>query len=109
MRVVVLGAGHVGQAISRMLAESGAYDVTLVDQSEEALATVTTAGVRTVTQSAASQDALEEQLRDCDAVVNALPFNFAPTVAAAAAAAGCHYLDLTEDVAATRAIRQLAE
>ncbi len=109
MRVVVLGAGHVGQAIARMLAENGAYGVTLVDQSEEALATVTTAGVQTVTQSATDQDSIAERLRDCDAVVNALPFHLAPTVAAAAARAGCHYLDLTEDVAATRAIRQLAQ
>jgi saccharopine dehydrogenase-like NADP-dependent oxidoreductase len=108
MRVVVLGAGHVGQAITRMLVGSGDYDVTLVDKSNEALGAAA-AGVKTVTQSADTQGAIEDQLGDCDAVVNALPFHLAPTVAAAAARSDCHYLDLTEDVKATRAIRELAD
>jgi hypothetical protein len=39
-----------------------------------------------------------------DAVVNALPYHLALTAATQALEAGCHYFDLTEDVAATRAI-----
>ena len=41
-------------------------------------------------------------------VINALPFFCAARVATAAAQLGVHYFDLTEDVAATRAIRALA-
>jgi len=92
-----------------MLAESGDYEVTLVDQSKEALATPIADGVKTVTLGADTPAKLEKQLRGCDAVVNALPFHLAPTVAEAAARSDCHYLDLTEDVMATRAIRQLAD
>jgi saccharopine dehydrogenase-like NADP-dependent oxidoreductase len=42
------------------------------------------------------------------AVVNALPYHLAVDVARAAVAAGCHYFDLTEDVAATREIKRIA-
>ncbi|RWA51610.1 saccharopine dehydrogenase, partial [Cupriavidus sp. UYMSc13B] len=48
-------------------------------------------------------------LAGADAVLNALPFHAAISVASVAARLGVHYFDLTEDVAATQAIRQLAQ
>ena len=42
-------------------------------------------------------------------MVNALPYHLAADAARAARQARCHYFDLTEDVAATREIRALAE
>jgi saccharopine dehydrogenase-like NADP-dependent oxidoreductase len=42
-------------------------------------------------------------------VVNALPYHLATLAATAAREAGVHYFDLTEDVAATRTIQQLAD
>ena len=41
--------------------------------------------------------------------MSAAPFSFSVRIAEAARAAGVHYLDLTEDVAATRRIRALAQ
>jgi saccharopine dehydrogenase-like NADP-dependent oxidoreductase len=43
-----------------------------------------------------------------DAIVNALPYHLAVATATLAREAGCHYFDLTEDVAATREIKRLA-
>ena len=37
-RVVVIGAGHIGATVARMLGQTGDYDVVLADQSAEALA-----------------------------------------------------------------------
>ncbi|MCY7314265.1 MAG: saccharopine dehydrogenase family protein [Rubrivivax sp.] len=48
-------------------------------------------------------------LRGQQAVINALPYHLATLAATAAREAGTHYFDLTEDVAATRAIKQMAE
>src|SRR5262249_27509451 len=48
-------------------------------------------------------------LRGHDAVINALPYHLATLAATQAREAGCHYFDLTEDVAATREIKRLAE
>jgi len=42
------------------------------------------------------------------AVLSACPFNITGKVAAAAAERGVHYLDLTEDVACTKAVKALS-
>jgi saccharopine dehydrogenase-like NADP-dependent oxidoreductase len=108
MRITLLGAGHIGQTIARLLADSGSYEVTVVDRDPQALARV--AGPRIQTRVAETSQPLEllAVLRGQDAVVNALPYHLATLAATQALAAGCHYFDLTEDVAATRAIQALA-
>jgi saccharopine dehydrogenase-like NADP-dependent oxidoreductase len=109
MRITLLGAGHIGQTIARLLSHSGDYEVTVVDRSAAALAKLATEPVQTrVADTAAPQDLLAS-LRGQDAVINALPYHLATLAATQALEAGCHYFDLTEDVAATRAIKALAE
>ena len=38
MRITLLGAGHIGQTIARLLGTSGDYDLTVVDRSATSLA-----------------------------------------------------------------------
>ncbi len=113
MRIVLLGAGHIGQTIARLLAESGDYQVTVVDRSSEALAHLQAAidhpRIRRTMADTSSPQALLAALHGHDALINALPYHLATLAATQALAAGCHYFDLTEDVAATRAIQQLAD
>ena len=40
MKIALLGAGHIGQTIARLLAASGDYQVTVMDQNAAALARV---------------------------------------------------------------------
>jgi len=114
MKIALLGAGHIGQTIARHLAGSGDYQVTAFDRSEAALAPLAAAapGITTARLAGEDRDALRQAFREAlighDAVVNALPYHLATTAAAAAAESGCHYFDLTEDVAATREIQRLA-
>jgi saccharopine dehydrogenase-like NADP-dependent oxidoreductase len=109
MRVALLGAGHIGQTIARLLGESGDYDVTVIDRSALALSHV--GGRRVTTHQADTEDgqALLAALQGQDTVVNALPYHLAVATATVARDAGCHYFDLTEDVAATREIKRLAD
>jgi len=109
MRITLLGAGHIGQTIARLLGGSGDYQVTVVDRSAEALALL--AGEPAATRVADTSDpaTLLQVLRGQEAVINALPYHLAIPAATAAREAGCHYFDLTEDVTATRAIKALAE
>ncbi|GAB4039157.1 MAG: saccharopine dehydrogenase NADP-binding domain-containing protein [Rubrivivax sp.] len=110
MRITLLGAGHIGQTVARWLAEASDYDVTVVDRDPVALDRLGT-HPRLATRVAATDDArqLLALLRGQDAVLNALPYHLATLAATQAREARCHYFDLTEDVAATRAIQRLAE
>ena len=109
MRITLLGAGHIGHTIAHLLSHSGDYEVTVVDRSPEALAKLKGMPLATRVVETADAQALLEALRGQQAVINALPYHLATLAATAAREAGCHYFDLTEDVAATRAIQQLAE
>ncbi len=102
-RVAVLGLGNVGGLIAEMLLERG-HDVRGVDAAgtKEVRAPVT---IMDVSESAA----LAGLFKDVDAVVSCLPYHLVARVATLAHAAGVHYFDLTEDVNASRLLRQLAE
>jgi saccharopine dehydrogenase-like NADP-dependent oxidoreductase len=109
MKLTLLGAGHIGQTIARLLGRSGDYRITVVDRSDEALAQLSGEPVELRRADTADAAAVGAVLRGQDAVVNALPYHLAILAATQAREAGCHYFDLTEDVAATRAIKALAE
>ena len=109
MHIALLGAGHIGHTIASLLADSGDYEVTVVDRSAEALAKLNIANVKHVLTDTSDAAALRGALRGQQAVINALPYHLATLAATQALAAGCHYFDLTEDVAATRAIKTMAD
>ena len=73
MRTVLLGAGHIGQTIARLLGRTGDYEVTVVDRSAEALALLDGEPVRTRRADTGDAATLVEVMRGHDAVVNALP------------------------------------
>lgn len=107
--VCVVGAGKIGQMIATLLKNSAHYDVTLADRDLAQLGAAQELGL-TVKQVDADDPArLAAGLRGFDAVISAAPFFLTPAIATAAKAAGAHYFDLTEDVAATNAVRALAE
>lgn len=110
--VLILGAGKIGQVVAEILARApgGGFAVTLADHNELALAAAGCGPeLRTQVLDASDPAALRAALAGQFAVLSAAPFHLTVAVAEAARAAGTHYLDLTEDVASTRRIRQLAE
>jgi saccharopine dehydrogenase-like NADP-dependent oxidoreductase len=107
--IVVIGAGHIGAAITAMLAATGDYRLTVADRAADQLAALPAAPrvehlVLDVTDSVVMRAALTGKY----AVLSAAPYHLTYLVAEAARAAGAHYLDLTEDVAATRKVKALA-
>lgn len=109
MKIALLGAGHIGQTIARLLHGCGDYAVTVIDKNPRYLAALAAEGIATAEVDSADLAALAAQLRGKDAVLNALPYQLAITAATLARECGCHYFDLTEDVAATKAIKALAQ
>jgi saccharopine dehydrogenase-like NADP-dependent oxidoreductase len=107
--IVIVGAGKIGSMIAELLVGSGDYAVTVVDRSQQQLDRLETAAAITrVAADITHAEALKRILTDRFAVLSAAPYHATRTIAEAAKAAGAHYLDLTEDVASTRAVKHLA-
>lgn len=108
--VVVIGAGKIGSTIADLLGASGDYRVTVADRSELQLRGIRTgAAVATRLVDITDAAALRELLAGRFAVLSAAPFDLTIRIAEAAAGLGVHYLDLTEDVASTRRVKELAQ
>ncbi|SET54648.1 saccharopine dehydrogenase family protein [Variovorax sp. OV084] len=107
-KVLVLGAGKVGSTVADMIAEYHRLPVTLADvrpgrgDEKDPL-------VQRIALDVESTEDLRTTLRAHSVVINCLPFFLAQRVATEAAACGVHYFDLTEDVAATKAIREISK
>jgi saccharopine dehydrogenase-like NADP-dependent oxidoreductase len=107
--ILVVGAGHIGQAIAALLQGTGDYQVTLADRAAEALAACHVPGVATLALDVADRAALDAALKGKWAVMSAAPYHLTVKIAEAARAAGVNYLDLTEDVASTKRVMALSE
>lgn len=107
--IVIVGAGKIGSMIAEFLGGSGDYAVTVVDRSEKQLDRLeTSVAITKVPVDIRQADALRKLLIGKFAVLSAAPYHATRLIAEAAKTAGAHYLDLTEDVASTRAVKQLA-
>jgi saccharopine dehydrogenase-like NADP-dependent oxidoreductase len=92
-----------------MLASSGDYAVTVVDRSREQLDRLAVHdSVERAVVDIEDNRGLVRALAGKYAVLSAAPYNLTIRVAEAAKAAGANYLDLTEDVATTRRVKELA-
>lgn len=113
-RVLILGAGKIGALISGLLGESGDYRVDLADIDGEAAQSVARAhgldSVMPYALDATDQDALAAHLEahPVDAVISGLPYFCNVPVAEICRRLGMHYFDLTEDVAVTAQVREIA-
>lgn len=103
--ILVIGAGRIGGAAAAALARHRGYAVTLADR-------VTPPRlpdrVRFLALDAADPAPLAAACRGKTAVLSTAPFFLNAAIAKAARDAGSHYLDVTEDVAATQAVQDLA-
>ena len=113
--ILVIGGGKIGSVVAALLVdtpEATGYRVTVADRSAALLAQLTPGGhprLNTLLLDVADPIKLRDALQGRFAVLSAAPYHLTLQVAQAARDAGVHYLDLTEDVASTRAIRALAD
>ena len=108
--ITVVGAGRIGSMIADLLGGCGDYAVEVIDQSQDQLDRLeTSAPVSKRVLDLAKDGGLAEALAGKFAVLSAAPYHLTTKIAEAAKAAGAHYLDLTEDVASTRYVKQLAK
>jgi saccharopine dehydrogenase-like NADP-dependent oxidoreductase len=107
--VVVIGAGKIGATIAGLLASTDDYQITLADGSTEVLDRLDQKErIRIAVADVEDSSKLVDLLNGQFAVLNAAPFHLTTIIAEAARAARTHYLDLTEDVASMRRVKELA-
>lgn len=104
--IVVAGAGKIGATIADLLAATGDYRVKLVDRVVRSAPG--TGAITPVEADVTDGRRMRTLLKDSFAVLSAVPFDLTGGIAEASRDAGTHYLDLTEDVATTRRVQELA-
>src|SRR5688572_3674437 len=108
--VAIVGAGKIGSMMADWLSHTEDYRVTVIDKSAEQLSRLDSNGTsQRVALDVENPSELARTLEGKFAVLSAAPFYVTGSVAEAAALAGVHYLDLTEDVAVSQKVKALAE
>ena len=111
-KLILLGAGKIGDAILNLLSHTGDYKITVADRDPQRLAHVSAMRFPEVTTAhadIADEKTVVDLIDGHDVVLSACPYFLTPVIAGAAKKAGAHYFDLTEDVESTRVVKQLAE
>ncbi|HEY7088067.1 MAG TPA: saccharopine dehydrogenase C-terminal domain-containing protein [Tepidisphaeraceae bacterium] len=111
-KVLLLGAGKIGHAVAKFLTHAGEYDVLVGDIDEDALKRLgeeSKGTIKTLKLDSSDPDALSSAMRGRQSVLSALSFSLNPGVANAALKSGLSYFDLTEDVATTKAVKEVAQ
>lgn len=104
--ITILGAGQIGFAMAVLLKQAGGYGILVADRDTNRLKPLAALGVEVMAVD--DDESLTRAVSGRYAVLNALPFHRAITVAGICAKERVHYFDLTEDVKSTQAIRALA-
>lgn len=108
--VLLLGSGKIGAIITELLSNCGDYHVTVADINKANLERLKpNANLSTLVLDVSDQNQLNSALEGKYAALSACPFDITKHVARGAAAAGVHYFDLTEDVACTSLVKELAK
>jgi saccharopine dehydrogenase-like NADP-dependent oxidoreductase len=108
-KVLLVGGGKIGIAITEFLSQTGDYKVTVLDRDAGTLSRMPQKNVELRQREIGDAQEFAHEVEGHEIVLSATPYNLTATVAEAAKVAGAHYLDLTEDVESTRTIKQLAK
>jgi saccharopine dehydrogenase-like NADP-dependent oxidoreductase len=109
-KIIVVGAGKIGEIIAGLLDATRDYSVLVLDRSEAQLSRFSKRPtIETKALDVTVEDILSKEMQGAFAVLAAVPYDVTRHVAAAAHTAGIHYLDLTEDVATTRLVKEFAQ
>jgi len=102
-KILVIGLGKVGSLVGTLLSKK--FNVTGVDKTQPAVLLPFPVVAGDIT----NPEFLDQTLAGFDAVVSCMPYNLNLPIATKACQKGIHYFDLTEDVATTAAIREMAK
>ncbi len=102
-KIAIIGLGKVGALVGTLLKDD--FEVEGFDRAKPAVSL----DFPVVTGDVTDETLLKQFLQHKQAVVSCLPYHMNIGVARMAHEAGIHYFDLTEDVATTAAVREMAQ
>lgn len=107
--ILVLGCGHIGSAIAKMLARS--HPVAVIDNSDKNLSKLAAEAseITCIPESFIHFEAMRDHIAKADIVINAAPHHFNLALGRIAVDANKAYFDMTEDVADTVALSKYVE
>lgn len=108
-KVLVLGAGKIGWAISHLLSSTSDYQVVISDSNTSALKNIKKKNLKKQIVDASNPKSLKASLKDVDIVISACPYYLSVSIAEAARKAGVHYFDMTEDVETAKYIHNISK
>lgn len=113
-KIVVVGAGKIGALIATLLDSCGDYAVTIIDKDFHIADSRRLAKLEKVKKHTLDINQEQALITFCQteqfaAMISCLPYFCNQSLATVAAQVDCVYLDLTEDVATTNAIKTLAK
>ncbi|HEY1962532.1 MAG TPA: saccharopine dehydrogenase NADP-binding domain-containing protein, partial [Rhizomicrobium sp.] len=109
-KVLLVGGGKIGIAITEFLSQTGDYRVTVLDRDAAMLSRMPKHwNVQLREREIASAAEFADEVKGHDIVLSATPFHMTPIIAEGAKRGRAHYLDLTEDVESTRVVKELAK
>lgn len=108
-KVLIMGAGKIGLAVSNLLNFSGDYDVYIGDIKKPK--EINDKEVTFLEMSIANKEQIKEFIKNnsIEAIISCLPFNLTIHVAKIASECNIHYFDPTEDVKTTEEVYQLSK
>ena len=109
-KVLLLGAGKIGRAITRFLSATGDYELTVADYDKASIDNLKASfDANAVQLDATDRQQLTQALADKDIVLSALSYSFNRLIAQVALETGTSYFDLTEDVETSRKVKAISE
>lgn len=109
-KIIICGAGKIGRTVALFLNDCGDYNITIIDRDESQFHKVDGLNrVQTAIVDLSNQEEIDAVAQGADFMISTAPYFLTINVATAAKNVGAHYVDLTEDVAASDAIREIAK
>ncbi len=108
-KILVLGSGKIGSAAAYMLHQNKNYAITIADSfKNNAVLELEKMGVSVLIGNFSDDAFLQQAFQHQEYVLNACPFNLNVRLVDFALKNNVHYFDLSEDVASTNYIQQIA-
>lgn len=108
--VTVCGGGKIGLTVATFLSETDDYDVRVLDQNDKQFQKFSSLkNTKCQTVDLSDGKAVKKAAEGTDFIISTAPYFLTTAIAGAAKALNAHYVDLTEDVASSDIVSELAK